>query len=143
MPKVYPFKAEQVIPNEENFLINVSSRNIDDVVSNWLMREELILASLFTGNREEQMSKIEALPVLRRWDQKDVQDGYNHSNFEEIVDGLPNGKYDLLPADTEEFSSSIQHMFFCIFCFRILRTSTYDIIEGKKCQLEIEYREDQ
>ena len=130
--KSLTIQSEQVIPINQNFLVNVSSRNLNDVCFRLLNAEGEDFSQLFTGKREQQKEKILKLPVIRRWDHKDIQDGYNYSSFEEIVDGLPQGKYVLLASDTEEFGSDKSAFVFAAFFVSNIAHSTYNLINGKR-----------
>ncbi len=125
-------QTEQVIPIKSNFLVNVSSRNLNNVCFKLVDAKNKDFSALFKGQREKQRENIEALPVIRRWDQKNIQDGYNFSSFEEIIDGLPKGKYILVASDTEEYSSNKSAYVFSAFFVSNIAHSTYDVIGGKK-----------
>ncbi|MEM9544954.1 MAG: alpha-2-macroglobulin family protein [Bacteroidota bacterium] len=125
-------QSEQVIPIDENFLVNVSSRNLNTVCFKLLNAEGKDFSQLFSGKRELQKKKIQALPVFRRWEHKDIQKGYGHSTFEEIVDGLPQGKYILVASDTEEFDSNKSAFVFTAFFVSNIAHASYDVIGGKK-----------
>lgn len=130
--KSLTLQTEQVLPIGENFLVNVSSRNLNDVCFKLVDARKTDFGTLFRGQREEQIKRIEALPILKRWDQKDFQDGYNFSSFEEIIDGLGQGKYILIASNTEAFSSSNSAYVFSAFFVSDIAHATYDVIGGKK-----------
>jgi len=130
--KSLSIQTEQVLPRGGDFLVNVSSRNLNDVCFKLVDASNEDFSKLFMGKREEQRSKIEALPVLRRWNQKDIQDGYNISSFEEIVGGLPYGKYIIVASDTEAFKSDKSAYVFSAFFVSNIAHSTYDVLGGKK-----------
>ncbi len=137
--KSLSIRTEEVIPKNENFLVNISSRNLNEVCFKLVDAKNEDFNKLFSGKKEEQKKRIEALKVVRRWDQKDIQDGYNFSSFEEIVEGLPYGKYILIASDTEAFASSNSAYVFSAFFVSNIAHASYDIVGGK--QVSVRHRQ--
>ena len=137
--KSLSIQTEQVNLINERFLVNVSYRNLNDVFFKIVDAGDTDFSAIFKGKREEQKKKIEALPVIRRWHQNDLRDGYNHSSFEEIVEGLSNGKYVLVASNNEAFNSNNSAYVFSAFFVSNIAYSTYDI-QGDK-QISVRHRQ--
>jgi len=123
--------TEQVIPIAENFLLHISSRNVNTAYLKIVDASKVKFSEIFQGNQNKQQKKIETLPVIREWQISELQDGYNPTQTEEIVNGLPNGKYLIIASDQANFKSSISAYVFSGFYVSDIAFSTYQNLEGK------------
>lgn len=125
-------ETEQVIPKGQHFLVNVNYRNLNEVHFKLLDASGASFSKLFKGNREEQIAKLEKLPIIKQWDKKNIRDGYKFSSFEGIVEGLDYGKYVIVASNSVDFSSDNSAYVFSAFFVSDLAYSTYNYPNSKK-----------
>ncbi len=125
-------QSEQVVPSKTNFLINVTSRNLQQIYFKLLKVNENDFASLMKSNQEEQYRKIESLPVLKRWNSENIRDGYKQTSYEEIIDGLDHGRYIIVSSNNDGFKKGSSSYHFTAFFVSDLAYTTYGEVNGKK-----------
>lgn len=125
-------QSEQVVPSKTNFLINVTSRNLEQVYFKLLKVNEKDFASLMTSQQEDQYKMIESLPILKQWSSKNVRDGYKQSSYEEIIEGLDLGRYIIVSSNNDGFKKGGSSYHFTAFFVSDLTYTTYGQLDGKK-----------
>ncbi|MGK0317643.1 MAG: 5-hydroxyisourate hydrolase-like protein (transthyretin family), partial [Saprospiraceae bacterium] len=125
-------QSEQVVPSKTNFLINVTSRNLEQVYFKLLKVNEKDFDSLMKSQQEEQYKKIESLPILKRWSSENIRDGYKQTSYEEIIEGLDLGRYIIVSSNNDGFKKGGSSYHFTAFFVSDLAYTTYGEVNGKK-----------
>jgi|GEM_PF-4652579 len=119
-----------VIPNQ-NFLMTVTSRNIDQLFFKVLKVDPKVHKGLQGKKPKQRQKYLDGLAPLMTWKRQEVKEGYKRRTHEEIVDGLPVGKYALAVSTDQNFDSSGAYMY-AIFDVSDLAHATYNEVSGKK-----------
>ncbi|MFT6783968.1 MAG: 5-hydroxyisourate hydrolase-like protein (transthyretin family), partial [Saprospiraceae bacterium] len=125
-------QSEQVVPSKSNFLINVTSRNLEQVYFKLLKVNEKDFADLMNSKQEEQYKKIENFPILKQWNSENLRDGYKQSSYEEIIAGLDLGRYIIVSSNSDDFKKESSSYHFTAFFVSDLAYTSYGQFDGKK-----------
>jgi len=119
-----------VIPNQ-NFLMTITSRNVDELYFKVVKLDAKIYKSIQGQKQDQRQMYLEGLSAIKSWNRKNVREGYKRRTHEEIIDKLPLGKYAMITSTNQNFDSKGAY-FYSVFDVSDLAHSTYDDLSGKK-----------
>jgi len=124
--------SEKVVPSNINFLVNVTSRNLDKIYFRLMEASEEEFSSIFSNDRKKQHKKINGLKIVKSWESSGLKKGYNQSTYEEIIDGLDYGRYIIASSNEEGFDVGSSAYQYTAFFVSDIAYSTYSQLDGKK-----------
>lgn len=124
-------QTEQVIPLNKDFLVHVSSRNIDKVYLKVFDASDHSFDDIFKGKSEDQYKRIEKLKEVTKSNKKNIRKGYISSSFEIIMNGLPGGKYIIAASNSKDFCSDKTAYVYSTVIVSDLAYSSYNTSQGK------------
>ncbi len=125
-------QSEQVVSSKKNFLINVSSRNLETIYFKLLKVDQKDFSDILASKQKDQYKKIESLLVLKTWNRSNIKDGYKQSTYEELMEGLEYGIYILVSSNTSRFNMEDSAYNFTAFHVSDLAYTTYGESNGKR-----------
>ena len=130
--KQLSLQSEQVVPSKKNFLINVTSRNLETIYFKLLKADPKDFIDILSSKQDIQYKKIESLPLLKKWSRSAIKDGYKQSSYEEVIEGLDHGTYIIVSSNNEKFNNGKSAYHFTAFYVSDFAYTTYGQLDGKK-----------